>query len=65
MAVKNSVFRKNWLGSKMGVMRTTFLLFLTQPGHTFRPQKAKIIPSQALYLRQKLYYYQFCEFKTE
>ena len=42
MAVKNFVFRENWVSSKVAGMRTTFLPFLTLPGPTFWPQKAPI-----------------------
>ena len=42
MAVKNFVFRENWVGSKVAGMETIFLPFLTQPGPTFWPRKAQI-----------------------
>ena len=41
MAVKNFVFRENWVGSKVAGMETIFLPFLTQPGPTFGPEKPK------------------------
>ena len=41
MAIKNFVFKENWVGSKVAAMKT-FLPFLTQPGPTFWPQKAQI-----------------------
>ena len=43
MAVKNSVFRENWVGINVASMKTTFFLpFLCQHGPTFCPQKAQI-----------------------
>ena len=42
MAVKNFVFRENWIGSKVAGMKQPFLPFLTQPGPTFWPKKAWI-----------------------
>ena len=44
MAVKNFVFRKNYVGSKVAGMKTT-LSFLNQPAPTFWPQKAQITNS--------------------
>ena len=42
MAVKNFVFRQNWVGRKVaGKKKNLFLPFLTQPGPTFWPQKAQ------------------------
>ena len=35
MAVKNFVFRENWIDSKVAGMKQPFLPFLTQPGPTF------------------------------
>ena len=42
MAVKNFVFRENWVGNNVAGMKVTFLPFLTQSGHTFWPQKAQL-----------------------
>ena len=42
MAVKNFIFRENWVGIKVVGMKQPFLPFLTQPGPTFWPQKAQI-----------------------
>ena len=39
MAVKNFVFRENWVDSKVTGMKTTFLAFLNQPGPTKGPNK--------------------------
>ena len=37
MAIKNLVFRENWVGSEVAGMKLAFLSFLTQPG----PKKPK------------------------
>ena len=42
MAVKNFIFRQNWVGRKVAGIKKTFFPFLTQPGPTFWPQKAQI-----------------------
>ena len=42
MAIKNFVFRENWVGSKVAGMKTTFL---TQPGPTFWTEKAQLMDS--------------------
>ena len=43
MTVKNFVFRKDWVGSKVAGMKATFFLsFFTQPGPTYWPHKTKI-----------------------
>ena len=63
MAVKKFVF---WVESEVSGMKIAFffLSFLTQPGHTFWPQKAQIWDYLNRILvfnsleRQKLYYYQ-------
>ena len=41
MALKNFLFRQNWVGRKVAGMKT-FFPFLTQPGPTLWPQKAQI-----------------------
>ena len=61
MAVKNFVFRQNWVGRKVAGMKKTFLPFLTQSGPKFWPQKAQIRNSLNSILVKKnriyIYYY--------
>ena len=43
MAVKNFVFRQNWVGRKVaGMKKTFFAIFDPRCGPTFWPQKAQI-----------------------
>ena len=39
MAVKNFVFRENWVGSKVPGMKTVFFAILTQPGPNIGPTR--------------------------
>ena len=45
MALKNFVFRENWVASEVASMETAFLPYLTQLGPIFWPQKAQILNS--------------------
>ena len=76
MALKNFVCRVNWMLSEVVGMKISFFFFFflpfwTQPGPTFWPQNAQIWNSLNRILifnpleRQKLYYYQVCELKTD
>ena len=40
MAVKNFVYRENWVGIKVAAMKTNFLDILSQPRPTFWPPKS-------------------------
>ena len=42
MAVKNFVFRENWVGSKMAGMKMTFFAIFDTTGPIVWPQKAQI-----------------------
>ena len=42
MAVKNFLYRENWVGIRVAAMQTNVFDILTQPGPTFWPQKAQI-----------------------
>ena len=42
MAVKNFVFRENWVGCVVAGMNIAFLSFLTQTGPTVHPKKAQV-----------------------
>ena len=69
MAVKNFVFRENWVGCVVAGMNIAFLSFLTQPGPTVHPKKAQVWNSLNNFIfnqleRQKLYYYQLSDIKT-
>ena len=71
MVVKSFIFRKNWAGSKVAGIKTTFLQFLTQPGPIFWSKMALIRIEHLNILifnqleRQKLYWYQFYDLKTD
>ena len=68
MAVKNFVFREDWVGSKVAGMKTTFFVI-------FDPTWTHILASKGPHKeflkqhfnqeKQKLYYYQFFDFKTD
>ena len=68
MAVKNSVFRENQVGSKVAGMKTTFFaifdLTLTHSLAQKGPNK-EFLKEHFSQEKQKLYYYQFCDFKTD
>ena len=68
MAVKNLVFTEIWVGSKVAAMKTTFFAIVFDPNWTnILTQK---VPNKVLLKqyfsqeRQKLYYYQFRDFKA-
>ena len=69
MAVKNFVFKENWVGSKVAGMKTAFFAIFdpTWPRPIIWPQKTQIRNSlnSILIKEGKLYYYQFCDFKTD
>ena len=68
MVVKNFVFRQDWVGRKVAGMKKTFfaifdptwihILALKGPNKEFLEQNFS-------HERQKLYYYQFCDFKID
>ena len=68
MVVKNFVFREDWVGRKVAGMKKSFfaifdptwthILALKGPNKEFLKQNFS-------YERQKLYHYQFCDFKTD
>ena len=67
MAVKNFVFRKNWVGNKMAGMKTTFFaIFGPTWTHILAPKgpNKEFLKQHFSQERQKLYY-QFCDFKTD
>ena len=68
MAVKNFVFRENCVGSKVAGMETTFFAIfdptLTQSLAPKGPNK-EFLKEHFSQEKQKLYYYQFCDFKTD
>ena len=68
MAVKNFVFRENWVGSKVAGMKTIFFAIF-DPTLTYSlapkdPNKENL-EEHFSQEKQKLYYYQFCDFKTD
>ena len=68
MAVKNFVFWENWVGSKAAGIKTTFsVIFDPTWTHILAPKdrNKEFLKQHFSYERQKLYYYQFCEFKTD
>ena len=68
MAVKNFVFRENWVGSKVaGVNTTYFAIFDPTWTHSLAlkgPNK-ELLKQRFSQERQKLYYYQFYDFKID
>ena len=60
MAIKNFVFRENWVGSEVAGMKLAFLSFLTQIWNSLNRM---LIFNQLE--RQKLYYYKLCDFKSD
>ena len=68
MAVKNFVFRENCGGSKLAVMKTTFFaIFDPTWTHILAPKdpNKEFLKEHFSQEKQKLYYYQFCDFKTD
>ena len=71
MALKNFFFRENWAWIEVAGMKIDFLPFLIQLGPTFWPQKAQIwnYVNRILIFnpleRQKPYYYQVCDLRTD
>ena len=68
MAVKNFVFRENWISSKVAGMKTTFFaIFVPTWTHILAPKgpNKEFLKQHFSQERQKLYYYQFCDFKTD
>ena len=68
MTVKNFVFRENWVGSEVASMKTTFFAIFDP---TWTNSLAKKSPNKEFLKehfsqeKQELYYYQFCDFKTD
>ena len=68
MAVKNFVFRKTGLVSKVAGMKTTFFaIFDSTWTHILAPEgpNKEFLKEHISQEKQKLYYYQFCDFKTD
>ena len=71
MALKNFTFKENWLVSKVAGKQIALLVIFNQPGPIFWLQKPQIWNSLNRILifnpleRQKLYYYQLCDLKTD
>ena len=68
MAVKNFVFRENWVGNKVVGMKTTFFaIFDPNWAHILAPKgpNKEFLKQHFSQRRQKLYYYQFCDFATD
>ena len=66
MAVKNFVFRENWVGSKVAGMKTFFANFDPTWTHTLTPKgpNKEFLKQHFRQQRRKLYY-QFCDYKTD
>ena len=68
MAVKNLVFRENWAGSKVADMKTTiFAIFDSTWIYILAPKgpNNEFLKEYFSQEKQKLYHYQFCDFKTD
>ena len=68
MAIKNFVFSKNCVSSKVAGMKTTFLvLFDPTWTHILAPNgpNKEFLKEHFNQQRQKLHYYQFSDFKTD
>ena len=67
MAVKNSVFRENLVGSKVAGMKTTIFAILDPTWtHILAPKgpNKEFLKEHFSQEEQKLYYYQFCDFNS-
>ena len=68
MAVKNFAFRENWISSKVAGMKTNFFAIfdptLTLSGAPKGPNKEFLIEHFSRE-KQKLYYFQFCDYRTD
>ena len=68
MAVKNFVFRQTLVGKMMaGMKETFFVIFDPSCTHILAPKgpNKEFLKQNFSQERQKLYYYQFCDFKTD
>ena len=69
MAVKNFVFRETWVDSKVAGMKANFFSIIFDPTwtHILAPKGPNKVFFKQYFSqgRQKLYYYQFCDFKTD
>ena len=68
MVVKNFVFRQDWVGRKVaGMKKTFFAIFDPTCTHilALKSSNKEFLKQQFSLERQKLYYYQFCDFKTD
>ena len=68
MAVKNFVFRENWVGSKVAGIKTTFFAIFDPPWfHNLVPEgpNKEFLKEYFSQEKQKIYYYRFCDFKTD
>ena len=73
MVLENFFFRENWVGSEVAGMKIAFLAIFDPSlmDQHFGPQKTQIWNSLNRILifnpleRQKLYYYQICDLKTD
>ena len=68
MAVKNFAFRENWVSSKVAGTKTNFFAIfdptLTLSGAQKSPNK-EFLKEHFSHEKQKLYYFQFCDFRTD
>ena len=68
MSIKNFVFRENWVSSKVAGMKTIFfVIFDPTWTHILDPKdpSKEFLKQYFSQERQKLYYYQYCDFKTD
>ena len=68
MTVKNFVFRQTLVGKMMAGMKETFFsIFDPSCTHILAPKdpNKEFLKQNFSQERQKLYYYQFCDFKTD
>ena len=67
MAVKNFLSGENWVGSKVAGMKIIFFaIFDPTLTHSLTPKdpNKEFLKGHFSQEKQKLYYYQFCDFKT-
>ena len=69
MAIKNFVLRENWVGSRVAGMKTTFFaIFDPTSTHSLALPKGsnkEFLAEHFSQEKQKLYFYQICDFKTD
>ena len=68
MATKNFVLRENWVSSRVADMKTTFFaIFDPTWTHSLAPKGSnkEFLAEHFSQEKQKLYFYQICDFKTD